>query len=69
MTYWFALKVETRSDTFAIIDLFPHQQGRDEHFSGQVASALEASAPALVQGGWQDGVLDNVVHFDVVAAR
>lgn len=68
-TYWFALKAETQSETFAVIDLFPHQQGRDEHFSGQVASALEANAPALVQGGWQDGVLENVVHFDVVAAR
>ncbi len=67
--YWLALRSEADDHEFAIVDLFPDQAGRDAHFEGEVAAALEDSAPTLVAGGWTAGVLDKVVHFDVVAAK
>ncbi|MCH9686202.1 MAG: hypothetical protein K0V04_32515 [Deltaproteobacteria bacterium] len=67
--YWLALRSEQDDHRFAIVDLFPNQAGRDAHFGGKVAAALQGNAEALVAGGWSDGVLANVVHFDVVAAK
>ena len=67
--YWYALRDEDRPDRYAIFDLFPDGAGRAAHFAGQVAAALEANAAKLVAGGWQDGVLANVVNYDVLAAK
>lgn len=67
--YWLALRSEVDDHRFAIVDLFAGPQGREAHFKGDVAAALEANADTLVAGGWTQGVLANVVHFDVVAAR
>lgn len=67
--YWLALRSETDDHQFAIVDMFPDQAGRDAHFSGAVAKALQENAPTLVADGWEAGVLAHVVHFDVVAAK
>ncbi|MEM9463149.1 MAG: hypothetical protein AAGF11_53905 [Myxococcota bacterium] len=67
--YWLALRSEHDDHRFAIVDFFPNQEGRQAHFEGQVAAALKANAHDLVVGGWEAGVIDNVVHFDVVAAK
>lgn len=63
--YWAALESEDRAGEFAIFDLFAGQEGRDAHFGGAVAKALSEKADELVAGGWKQGVLANVVHFDV----
>lgn len=65
---WYALRSETDANAFAIFDLFPHEGGRGDHFGGQVAAALQAQAADLVEGGWENGVLANVRHYDVRAA-
>ncbi len=65
---WYALRSEANPDRFAIFDLFPNAEGRAAHFDGQVAAALEEQAADLVAGGWEEGVLANVHHFDVRAA-
>ena len=45
--YWYALRKTDGS--FGIIDFFPNSAGRDEHFAGQVAAALNANADDLVK--------------------
>ncbi len=67
--YWYALRREGDSEQVAIFDLFPHQGGRDAHFAGDVAGALAANAGTLVDGGWDDGVVGNVQHYDTVATK
>lgn len=66
---WYALANEKQADNQAILDFFPTQAGRDAHFAGQVAAALKDKSGELVQGGWQDGVVSNVINYDVVAAK
>lgn len=62
---WYALQID---DTrFAIYDLFADAAARDAHFGGLVAAALQDSASALVEGGWEEGVLKNVVHSEVLS--
>jgi len=63
--YWFALESEDHPGTFAIVDLFADEAGRAAHFGGQVAAALQQNAAKLIAGGWDEGVLANVVYFDV----
>ncbi|MEM6991704.1 MAG: hypothetical protein AAF721_14450 [Myxococcota bacterium] len=63
--FWTALESEDEPGHFAIFDLFADTSGRDAHFGGVVAKALAEQAAALVVGGWDDGVLANVTHFDV----
>ena len=66
--YWVALRSESDPDEFAIFDLFADQNGRVAHFEGKVAAALKSRADELVEGGWDEGVLARVVHYDVRAA-
>ncbi|MFZ0565325.1 MAG: hypothetical protein WAM28_03985 [Chlamydiales bacterium] len=63
---WFALQLD--GSTFAIIDFFPDEAGRSQHFSGKVAEALEKNAPDLVEGGWNKGVLNNIENSKVLKA-
>ena len=65
--YWVALQSEDQAGRFAIFDLFADDNGRAAHFGGAVAKALADKADELVAGGWDNGVLANVVHFDVRA--
>lgn len=53
---------------YAIIDFFPDPKGRDVHFQGKVAAALNASAGATLEGGWEKGVLPNVVNSQVLSS-
>ncbi|ORU94195.1 MAG: hypothetical protein A6F70_07925 [Cycloclasticus sp. symbiont of Bathymodiolus heckerae] len=62
--YWFAVQIS--EDEFAIFDFFADQSGVDAHFAGKVAAAVKANADALIDGGWDDGVVANVQRFDVL---
>lgn len=64
--YWFALQIDEK--TFGIFDFFPDNAGRDAHFAGKVAAALNENAAKLVQGGWEESVLANVKNFKVLKA-
>ena len=45
-TAWFALQID--ASTFAIVDAFPDQAGRQAHLEGQVAAALFGKADELL---------------------
>jgi quinol monooxygenase YgiN len=66
--YWVAMRDE-QDGSFAIFDLFADERGRQDHFGGKVAAALEAAADDLVEGGWHKGVLHNVAHYQVRSAK
>jgi quinol monooxygenase YgiN len=63
--FWVALKIN--QDTYAIFDAFPNKEAQQQHFSGQVAKELQKNAEQLVAGGWVQGVLANVQHYQIVA--
>jgi quinol monooxygenase YgiN len=43
---WFAF--QTGASSFAIVDVFPDEDGRHAHLAGAVAAALEQHGPALL---------------------
>lgn len=63
---WFALQAD---DTLAIFDVFKDEEARDTHFSGAVAAALHQNADALVDGGWDAGVVANISNSDVLSVK
>lgn len=63
---WAGLK---NKDGMMIFDAFEDASGRDAHFAGQVAAALKDNAEALVQGGWDNGVLADVKNPKVLSAK
>lgn len=65
---WFALQGASE-EQLAIFDIFQNETARDAHFSGDVAGALKARAPDLVEGGWDDGVVANVNHARVLSEK
>ncbi|KAF7358080.1 Antibiotic biosynthesis monooxygenase [Mycena venus] len=58
---WYALEFPD-TNSFAIVDFFAAEEGRDAHLNGKVAAALFASADKLFTGQ------PDVVKLDVVAA-
>jgi quinol monooxygenase YgiN len=58
---WFAVRLGP--STFAIIDAFPDESGRQAHLSGQVAKALMDNAPDLLDGE------PTIERFDIMAAK
>jgi quinol monooxygenase YgiN len=58
---WFAVRLGP--STFAIIDAFPDEGGRQAHLSGQVAAALMENAPNLLAGE------PSIERFDIMAAK
>lgn len=63
---WFALQ---DGNTLAIFDIFTDEKALKAHFSGKVAQALEDNASNLVQGGWDQGVVDNVRNGSVLSVK
>jgi quinol monooxygenase YgiN len=63
--HWFGLKAGPAS--YAIIDFFSDDGGRQAHFQGKVAAALKASAAGSIEGGWNDGVAANVQNAKVLS--
>ena len=43
---WYAIQLD--GQTFGIFDTFPHDEGRQKHLSGQIATALMANASDLL---------------------
>jgi quinol monooxygenase YgiN len=58
---WFALRLGP--STFAIVDAFPDEEGREAHLNGKVAAALMERAPDLLAEPPEIG------RFDVLAAK
>jgi quinol monooxygenase YgiN len=65
--YWYALKKTDGS--FGIVDFFPNEAGRSEHFAGKVAAALNANADSLVAEGWDKGVVANISNATVLSYK
>lgn len=64
---WFALQGE--EGAFGIFDVFHDDAGRATHFAGKVAAALHDNATALVEGGWDKGVLANVQNSIIITTN
>jgi quinol monooxygenase YgiN len=58
---WFAVRLGPA--TFAIIDAFGDEDGRQAHLSGQVAAALKENAPHLLAAE------PSIEPFDIMAAK
>jgi quinol monooxygenase YgiN len=58
---WFAARFGP--STFAIIDAFPDESGRQAHLSGQIASTLMEKAPQLLAEE------PSIERFDIMAAK
>lgn len=65
--FWASMQLN--DDTFAIFDTFSDRKAREAHFSGVVMEMLESRAEAFIQGGWEQGVLNNLQHFIVQAEK
>lgn len=63
---WFAFEGQNH---FAIFDVFYNEEGRAQHFAGQVANALKENSEQLINGGWEQGVLKNIHNYDLIAAN
>ncbi len=64
--FWYATKVNSR--TFTINDGFADETGLKAHFDGKVAALLKSKASDLIVGGWEQGVLPNVVQSDILSS-
>ncbi|MEM7332518.1 MAG: hypothetical protein AAF490_10530 [Chloroflexota bacterium] len=53
----------------AIFDTFGSEAGRNAHFDGQVAAALNANAATLVKGGWDEGVVPNIQNGSIIGSK
>ena len=58
---WFALRTDTSS--FAIVDVFPDEAGRQAHLGGAVAAALAEQAAELLAAP------PRIEQVDVLAAK
>ncbi|CAM2068983.1 hypothetical protein SCOR_26680 [Sulfidibacter corallicola] len=65
--FWVALQID--GEHFAIFDIFAGEAGREAHFAGKVAGLLNQKASALVEGGWEKGVVANVNNYDILAIK
>ena len=63
--YWFATQID--DNTFTINDGFANEAGVNAHFEGKVASILKENAERVVQGGWEDGVVRNIVRSEILS--
>lgn len=63
--YWFAIRID--ENTFAINDGFASDSGVEAHFVGKLAASLKERADELVEGGWDNGVLPNVVQSEILS--
>ena len=58
---WFAVRINASS--FAIVDVFPDEAGRQAHLDGPIASALIERAPELLARAFE------IERVDVLAAK
>jgi quinol monooxygenase YgiN len=65
-SFWLALKLD--NTTYAIFDTFADEGARNAHFEGAVAGSLKNNADHLIVGEWQQGVLNNIHHFNILAS-
>jgi quinol monooxygenase YgiN len=63
---WSALK---NGDEMVIFDAFADSTGRDAHFAGKIAAALNENAGNLVDGGWDDGVVANIKNPKILSGK
>ena len=63
--YWFAVRND--EDSFTINDGFASESAVEAHFCGKLAASLKANADELIEGGWDDGILPNVVKSQILS--
>jgi len=63
---WTALQKE---NDFVIFDTFHDEKGRSEHFAGKVAAALKDGSPQMVEGGWDNGIMQSLNAAKVIVAK
>ncbi len=63
---WAALRDEKE---MVIFDTFADNSGREAHFAGKVAAALNENAESLVFGGWDDGVIPNIKNAKILSGK
>jgi len=63
---WAALK---NDDEFVVFDTFADDPGKDAHFAGKVAAAINENAEKLVDGGWDDGVVANIKNPKILSGK
>ena len=64
--YWYSARLSR--DTFLISDGFEDEAGVAAHFNGKIAAALKERAADLVVGGWEQGVLPNIVKANILSS-
>jgi quinol monooxygenase YgiN len=60
-TTWYAIRIGP--STFGVFDTFPHDEGRQAHLTGRIASALMAKASELLSQP------PSIEKIDVLAAK
>lgn len=63
---WAALK---ENKEMVIFDTFADNSGREAHFAGKVAAALNENAESLVDGGWDGGVIPNIKNAKILSGK
>lgn len=63
---WASLKNDSE---MVIFDTFADGSGRDAHFAGKVAAALNENAENLVSGGWDNGVIANIKNPKILSSK
>lgn len=63
---WAALK---NDEEMVIFDTFADNSGREAHFAGQVAAALNENSDTLVAGGWDEGVVANINNATILSGK
>ena len=58
---WFAFR--SGPSSFAIVDVFPDDDGRQEHLNGPIAAALRSRAAELLAAP------PEIAHVDILAAK
>ncbi len=63
---WAGLKNDKE---MVIFDTFADNSGREAHFAGQVAAALNENSNKLVSGGWDGGVVANIKNATILSGK
>lgn len=64
---WLAVDEDRDSREACIFDVFASQQGREDHFRGDVAAALTEQADELLDEGRAAGTLGTITHYEVLS--
>lgn len=64
---WFALTRE--GNQFALFNAFTDTTGRAAHLNGQVITALKQNSDRLIEGGWENGVINHIQNSTILVSN